>query len=128
MTEEKKKHHLVEAGKNTRWSSTHQPTKEQRHDGQVRYNARKKLFEDLANILFHDDAPSKAYDGAKKSLELGDVKPLIELLKMVKLPDKLEIDNNIKIKQALVEFVDVEDGRNGKSESSDTEDIPESFN
>lgn len=75
----------------TRFSSTRQPSPEAISRGMKKHFARKQLLEDLANLLFNDDAPSKAYEGAKASLLLGDVKPMIKLLELVKLPDKQEV-------------------------------------
>ena len=61
--------------------------------------ARKRLFEDLTKKLLEVDAPDKAVQGAMNNLALGDPKPMIELLKMIKLPDKqeMELTGNVQV-------------------------------
>ncbi|MBQ0114202.1 MAG: hypothetical protein KBT03_13815 [Bacteroidales bacterium] len=120
-----KKRHVIDPYCGKRFSSEYQPSPEAKSKGWEMATARKRLFEDLTKKLLEVDAPDKAVQGAMNNLALGDPKPMIELLKMIKLPDKQEVDANINIKQALVEFVDVTDGT---SEDSNTEDLPTIIN
>lgn len=83
----------------TRFSSTNQPDGKLKSEGLIKYNLRKKLMENLAIGLFNVHAPERAIEGALASLEMGDAKPLIKLLELIKLPDKqeLQMSGNVQV-------------------------------
>lgn len=80
-------------GKETRFSSTNQPTPEQKREGHKKGSIRRLLVDRLSAKLFDVDAPEKAVEVAIEQLEISrDPRPLIKLLELVKLPDKQEVN------------------------------------
>ena len=94
-----KKRHVIDPHCGKKFSAEYQPSPEAKSRGMHIANARKKLFEDLSEGLLKVNAPQKAIDGAMNNLALGDPKPMIELLKMIKLPDKqeMELTGNVQV-------------------------------
>jgi len=99
-------------------SKENQPSPEAKSEGWKKRNLREKLIERLAEELFKVKAPEMAVrNSVIDAEEKGNVKNLIDLLKLIKMPDKMDIEGSFNIKQALVEFVD------GNRGSSDTDEV-----
>lgn len=87
-------------------SKENQPSPEAKSEGWKKRNLREKLIEQTAEELFGAEAPKIAVCKAiVEAEEKGNVKPLIDLLKLIKKPDKLELDSNIDVKQLVLEVV-----------------------
>jgi hypothetical protein len=99
-------------------SRENQPSPEAKSEGWKKRNLREELIERLAEELFKVKAPEMAVrNSVIDAEEKGNVKNLIDLLKLIKMPDKFELGGSLDIKQALVEFVD------GNSSSNDTDKV-----
>jgi hypothetical protein len=71
-------------------SKENQPSPEAKSEGWKKRNLREKLIEQTAEELFGANAPKIAVRKAViEAEEKGNVKPLIDLLKLIKKPDKL---------------------------------------
>lgn len=101
-----------------RFSADNQPAAELKSEGWKKRSLREELIERLAEELFKVKAPEMAVrNSVIDAEEKGNVKNLIDLLKLIKMPDKMDIEGSFNIKQALVEFVD------GNRGSSDTDEV-----
>lgn len=107
-----------------RFSKENQPTPEEKKEGWAKRNLREELIERLAEKLFEVKAPDIAVENSVMDAQKGNVKNLIDLLKIIKMPDKFTVDSKFDVKQLVLEVV--EDGT-GADENEDASEIS-SFN
>lgn len=100
-----------------RFSADNQPKPEEKSEGWKKRNLREKLIEQTAEELFGANAPKIAVVKAvKEAEEKGNVKPLIDLLKLIKKPDKLELEGGFDITQLVIKAIDNETEDNESAE------------
>lgn len=102
-------------------SKENQPSPEAKSEGWKKRNLREKLIEQTAEELFGANAPKIAVEKAvTEAEEKGNVKPLIDLLKLIKKPDKLELEGGFDITQLVIKAIDneTEDNESAKEVSA----------
>lgn len=97
-------------------SKENQPSPEAKSEGWKKRNLREKLIEQTAEELFGAEAPKIAVCKAIVEAEKGNVKPLIDLLKLIKKPDKLELEGGFDITQLVIKAIDNETEDNESAE------------